>query len=195
MKFNSYKNYFIETLHKIDPEQIDNVINLIYNAFLSENTIFIIGNGGSAANASHFAEDLTKYTCMELNQIKRIKALSLTDNLPWISALSNDIGYEVIFEQQLKTFAKENDILIAISGSGNSPNIIKAVEWANANKIITIGVSGFNGGKLIQMVQNKLHIPLNDMCTSESIHLLVFHYIVIKLQEIIKEYFDNKSQS
>jgi D-sedoheptulose 7-phosphate isomerase len=149
--------------------------------------VFVMGNGGSAANASHFAQDLAKGTRLNLEQEKRIRALSLTDNLPFVTALGNDDGYHTIFEQQLRTFAKPGDILIAISGSGNSPNIIHAIEWANKNGLVTIGVTGFEGGKLRTINKYSVHVPLNDMCTSESVHSIIFHYVIIQLQKMIKE--------
>jgi len=148
--------------------------------------VFVIGNGGSAANASHFAQDLANGTKISPDSLKRIKALSLTDNLPYISALANDEGYKSIFEQQLKTFASEGDLLIAISGSGNSPNIIKAIEWGNKNGLLTIGITGFDGGLLHKINKLSLHVPLNDMCTAESIHSIIFHYITIELKKKIE---------
>jgi len=190
MKFSEYCSYLNETLIKVDQTEIDNFLNLIIKSYKADRMIFVIGNGGSAANASHFAQDLAKGTRYNLNQVKRIKALSLTDSLSFISALGNDDGFDTIFEQQLRTYANKGDVLVAISGSGNSPNIIKAVEWANNFGITTVGISGFNGGKLKQMVDYSLHIPLDDMCTSESVHSVVLHYIVIKLQKILKKYKD-----
>ncbi len=187
MDFNEYKNKFTESLLLVDNFEILEVINLIYNSYLENKMIFVIGNGGSAANASHLAQDLAKGTRYSFELNKRIKALSLTDNTPFITALGNDDGYDTIFEQQLRTFASEGDLLIAISGSGNSPNIIKAVEWANSNNIKTLGITGFDGGKLKRINQFSLHIQLNDMCTVESIHSVVFHYIILELQKKIKE--------
>jgi D-sedoheptulose 7-phosphate isomerase len=149
--------------------------------------VFVIGNGGSAANASHLAQDLAKGTRSNLEQETRIKALSLTDNLPFVTALGNDDGYDTIFEQQLRTFASSGDILVCISGSGNSPNIIKAVEWANKNGLETVGITGFNGGKLKTLNKHSVHVPLNDMCTAESVHSIIFHYVIIKLQERMKD--------
>ena len=186
MEFSEYCFYLNEILNKVDQQEIDNLIELIIKSYSEERMIFVIGNGGSAANASHFAQDLAKGTRNHLNQAKRIKALSLTDSIPFITALSNDDGYDTIFEQQLRTYAKSNDVLISISGSGNSPNIIKAVEWANLAGMITVGISGFNGGKLKELVKYSLHIPLDDMCTSESIHSVVLHYVIIELQKKIK---------
>ena len=187
MKFDEYCSYLNETLDKVDQKEIDNFIDLIIESYNDDRMIFLIGNGGSAANASHFAQDLAKGTRQKLNQTKRIKALSLTDNLPFITALGNDDGYDTIFEQQLRTFAKSNDLLIAISGSGNSPNIIKAVEWANIAGITTVGISAFSGGKLKKLVKCSVHIPLEDMCTSESVHSVVLHYIALELQKKIME--------
>lgn len=187
MSFNGYLKTLKVTLDKIDDNQVESIISLIMNAFEKGNFVFVIGNGGSAANASHFAQDLAKGTRLTLNQQKRIKALSLTDNLPFFSALSNDDGYEHVFTEQLKTYASNEDLLIAISGSGNSPNIIKAVEWANSNGLVTVGVTGFSGGKLKEINQYSLHVSLDDMCTTESVHSILFHYIILEIQNKIKE--------
>jgi len=183
MNFNKYLSYLIKSLDVIKEEEIESMIGCIYSAYEKQQMIFVIGNGGSAANASHLAQDLAKGTKTSDDTSKRIRALSLTDNLAFISALGNDEGYESIFEQQLKTFASEGDVLIAISGSGNSPNVIKAVDWANDNGITTIGITGFDGGLLHKINRLSLHIPLNDMCTVESIHSIILHYIVIELKE------------
>ena len=185
MLFSEYIKELNKTLENIDEKQINDFINVILKAYEEEKMIFVIGNGGSAASASHFAQDLAKGTRKSLEQKKRIKALSLTDNLPFITALGNDDGYETIFEQQLRTFANPGDVLICISGSGNSPNIISAVEWANDNGIITIGVTGFDGGKLMKLNKHTVHVPLNNMCTSESIHTIIFHYIILLLKQLI----------
>lgn len=185
MKFSEYCNYLNKTLEKIDQAEIDKLIEIISDAFENERMIFVIGNGGSAANASHFAQDLAKGTRKSLNQKKRIKALSLTDNISFITAMSNDDGYDTIFEQQLRTYAKPNDVVIAISGSGNSPNVIKAIEWADKNDLLTVGITGFDGGKLKQLAKYSVNVPLNDMCTSEGVHSVIMHYIVLELQNKI----------
>ncbi len=186
MIFNEYFDYVIDAVKKVDQGQIEKFIDLMMAAYKEERTVFVIGNGGSAAAASHLAQDLAKGTRHSIDHPKRIRALSLTDNVAFITALGNDDGYDTIFEQQLKTFAKPGDYVIAISGSGNSPNVIKAVQWANNNGLITIGVTGFNGGKLKQMNTYSLHIELNDMCTAESIHSILFHYIAIEIQKKIQ---------
>jgi D-sedoheptulose 7-phosphate isomerase len=187
MDFKLYTEKLYNIIKSLDSLQIETFINILFDAYKTGKMVFVIGNGGSAANASHFAQDLAKGTRLDLEQEKRIKALSLTDNLPFVTALGNDDGYHTIFEQQLRTFAKPGDILIAISGSGNSPNIIHAIEWANKNGLVTVGITGFGGGKLKTINKYSVHVPLNDMCTSESIHSIIFHYVIINLQQMIKE--------
>jgi D-sedoheptulose 7-phosphate isomerase len=187
MTFDNYADYLFKSVNSVNKSEIDNLINLLFDAYKTGKMVFVIGNGGSAANASHFAQDLAKGTRINLEQKKRIKALSLTDNLPFVTALGNDDGYNTIFEQQLRTFAKPGDILLAISGSGNSPNIIQAIEWANNNDMETVGITGFNGGKLKTINKHSVHVPLDDMCTSESVHSIIFHYVIITLQKMIGE--------
>jgi len=187
MEFKNYTEYLNKAVDSVNPSQVEDFINLLHDAYKNKKMVFVIGNGGSAANASHLAQDLAKGTRSNLEQKHRIKALSLTDNLPFVTALGNDDGYDTIFEQQLRTFASPGDILISISGSGNSPNIIRAVEWANNNGLITVGVTGFDGGKLKVLNKYSVHVPLNDMCTSESVHSIIFHYVILKIQELIKE--------
>jgi D-sedoheptulose 7-phosphate isomerase len=187
MTFNNYIEYLFKAVHSVNYSEIENLINLLFDAYKTGKMVFVIGNGGSAANASHFAQDLAKGTRLNLDQENRIKALSLTDNLPFVTALGNDDGYNTIFEQQLRTFAKPGDILLAISGSGNSPNIIQAIEWANKNGLDTVGITGFNGGKLKTINKYSVHVPLDDMCTSESIHSIIFHYVILQLQKMIRD--------
>lgn len=187
MDFKSYKKLVSDTIDTVDEAEIDNFVSLIVDAYKNDKFVFVIGNGGSAANASHLAQDLAKGTRKMPEQVKRLKALSLTDNTPFITAQGNDEGYDSIFEQQLRTFAKTGDYVIAISGSGNSPNIINAIEWANKNGLVTIGVTGYDGGKLYKMAHHKLHVPLNEMCTAESIHSIVFHYAILELREKFRQ--------
>jgi D-sedoheptulose 7-phosphate isomerase len=185
MEYFEYVDYFNSALKTINQTEITSVIETILDAYRANRNIFLIGNGGSASNASHFAQDLSKGTIRSNSETKRIKALSLADNVSLITAVSNDDGYDSIFSQQLITFAKQEDILIAISGSGNSPNILRAVIWANENNLNTISVTGYDGGKLKSISRTNLHVPLNDMCTVESLHSFLFHYIVIELKNRI----------
>jgi len=187
MDFNSYKKTIGDILNSLDIAEIDKFMDMLLDAYKNDKFVFVMGNGGSAANASHFAQDLAKGTRHSKEQPKRLKALSLTDNTPFITAQGNDDGYDSIFEQQLRTFAKAGDYVVAISGSGNSPNIIKAIEWANNNGLTSVGVTGFDGGKLRKMAKHTVHVPLNDMCTSESIHSIIFHYVILELRERLKD--------
>jgi len=186
MDFKNYINDLKKVIDSLDINEVENFLNLLEVAYKNEKFVFVIGNGGSAANASHFAQDLAKGTRIKPGQPKRMKALSLTDNTAYITAQGNDDGYDSIFEQQLRTFANKGDYVVAISGSGNSPNIIKAIEWANNNGLVTIGVTGFDGGKLKKIAHHTVNVVLNDMCTTESVHSIVFHYVILELRERFK---------
>lgn len=144
--------------------------------------VFVIGNGGSGTTATHIAEDLAKGTIPDARlrdeSFKRIRIQSLTDNLGWIMAVGNDLAYDQIFVQQLMNLAQHGDLLIAISGSGNSPNILNAVDWANRHGVFTYGLTGYSGGKLLGMQKDGLHVALHDMGMVESIHLAVFHWVL-----------------
>ena len=139
-------------LGRIDTDEVQKLSELIHECYLLNRFVFVIGNGGSGSNASHFCEDLGKGTLQRAdfdNDAKRrIKILSLTDNTPYILAWANDEGFDRVFVEQLKNLAAPGDLLVAISGSGNSPNILRAVEWANRNGLMTFGCTGFSGGKL-----------------------------------------------
>ena len=169
-------------VEKLDQGPIQRFADLIMDAFENDQTIFVIGNGGSALTASHIAEDLGKSCLPESvlsdESLKRVKVLSLTDNVGWLLALGNDVGYDQIFVQQLMNFGKPGDKLVAISGSGNSENVIKAVDWANRHGLVTYGLSGYNGGKLKEMQNDGLHVELDDMGMVEGIHLCIWHWVL-----------------
>ena len=162
----------------LDPKQVENLSTLIERAWRDGRFVFIIGNGGSGANASHLCEDLAKCTLRDFERQRRLKVLSLTDNTPWIMAVANDLHYDGIFLEQLKNLASPGDLLLAISGSGNSPNIVKAVEWAEANGLETVGITGFSGGRLKPLARHNLHVGIDDMGVVESLHLTVFHWVI-----------------
>jgi D-sedoheptulose 7-phosphate isomerase len=176
-------------LQKIDPAQIQNLADAVFRCYEQGRFVFVIGNGGSGSNASHFCEDLGKGTLrredFDNDKKKRLRVLSLTDNTPYILAWGNDEGFDRVFLEQLKNLATSGDLLVAISGSGNSPNILRAVEWANRNGVKTFGCTGFSGGKLQSLAQENLHVPLDDMGIVESIHLTAFHWVVDDLYKRI----------
>jgi D-sedoheptulose 7-phosphate isomerase len=171
-----------QELQRIDPAEVKALANAMYGCYLEDRTIFVIGNGGSGSNASHFCEDIGKGTLrredFDDDRKRRIRILSLTDNTPYILAWGNDEGFERVFVEQLKNLARPGDLLIAISGSGNSPNILQAVEWAKKHGVRTFGCTGFGGGKLRGLAHHSFHVPLDDMGIVESIHLAAFHWVV-----------------
>jgi len=179
----SYLNGFAKLLAKIDPREVQALADGIAGAYRDGRTVFLIGNGGSGSAASHFCEDLGKGTLVDFERQKRLKVMSLTDNAPYILAWANDVGYDCIFSEQLKNLARAGDLLVAISGSGNSPNVLKAVEYAHAIGMRTFGITGFDGGKLRKMAQRSLHVPSFNMGAVEAAHAVVFHYLLDTLRE------------
>lgn len=163
---------------RLDMKEVETLSDLIERAYRDNRFIFVIGNGGSGSSASHLCEDLNKCTLCDYEGQKRLKVLSLTDNTAAIMAWANDEAYDRIFLEQLKNYASPGDLLVAISGSGNSPNILKAVEWSNANGLTTYGVTGYGGGKLRQLAHKGLHVDIDDMGIVESVHLVAFHWVI-----------------
>ncbi len=177
-----------QELLRIDPDEVKALADAVYECYQGGRFVFLIGNGGSGSNCSHFCEDLGKGTLRRedfLTDRKRLRTLSLTDNTPYILAWGNDEGFDRVFVEQLKNLASPGDLLIAISGSGNSPNILRAVEWASAHGLKTFGCTGFSGGKLQALAHQNLHVPLDDMGIVESIHLTAFHWVVDDLHRRI----------
>ena len=170
-----------EELTRIDPAQVRALSDAIHCCYDQGRMVFVCGNGGSGSNASYFCEDVGKGTLRRQDfdrDRKRIRVLSLTDNTPYILAWGNDEGFERVFVEQLKNLASPGDLLIAISGSGNSPNVLRAVEWANSHGLETFGCTGFGGGKLRALARKNLHVPIEDMGIVESVHLTAFHWVV-----------------
>lgn len=169
------------------PQQSDAFIDALYDAFENERTIFICGNGGSASTASHFGQDLAKGTLASMDATRRFRVIPLTDNVGYITALANDEGYESIFEQQMRGLAREGDVLVAISGSGNSPNILRAVAYAKSIGMTSIGVTGYDGGKLRKEADQSVHVPVWDMGMAEALHGVVFHIAMSRLRTRLSE--------
>ncbi|MGW8256660.1 MAG: D-sedoheptulose-7-phosphate isomerase, partial [Thermoguttaceae bacterium] len=155
---------------------IDSICRVLKKAYDEERTIFVMGNGGSAATASHMACDINKGACLHAK--KKFRVMALTDNLPVIMAIANDISYDAIFVEQLKNFARGGDVVVGISGSGNSPNVLKAIEYARQLGCTTIGACGYDGGKLKPLVNHCFHVNVNDMQIVEDIHLMLGHILM-----------------
>src|SRR5882724_9080540 len=150
-----YKNDLLRATETIDLDKVGEAIELLRQARDANRHIFVCGNGGSASTASHFACDMVKGA--SFGRESRFRIMALTDSLPTITAYSNDVSYECIFAEQLKNFAQPGDVVIAISGSGNSPNVLRAVEYANSAGCRTIALTGRDGGKLGPLAQLNIH--------------------------------------
>lgn len=178
----AYLQRLQEELRRVASDDMQRWADLLYQAWENDRFVFIFGNGGSGTTASHMAEDLGKSTLkpedLKDESKKRLKVLSLTDNAGWLLAVGNDVGYDQIFVQQLMNYGGPGDLVIAISGSGNSPNVLAAVDWANRHGLTTFGLTGYSGGKLKAMQQDGLHVALDDMGMVESIHLCLFHWVL-----------------
>lgn len=161
--------------------ELDKLATIFIKARDDKRTIFIMGNGGSASTASHFVGDLSKGTIVEGRS--RFKAIALTDNIPNMLAWANDSSYEDIFVEQLKNLMEPGDIVIGISGSGNSMNVIKAIDYANKNGGITVGFSGYDGGKLKKYAKENIHVPSSSMQRVEDMHLIIEHLLTSLIRE------------
>jgi len=185
-KFSSnYLNYLKQVIDGLDTGQIANFIQILVEAREEGRTIFFIGNGGSAATSSHFANDIS----IGINDYEKpFKAVSLADNLPIITALGNDFGYEEIFYRQLKVMGKKDDVLVSISASGNSPNLLKAVEYAKSIGIITVGITAFDGGKLKQESDHSIHVQTErgEYGPAEDVHMIMDHLVGAYLMRFVK---------
>jgi len=172
------------TMNQLPRQIIAEVIDLLQQARRRGSQVFILGNGGSASTASHFACDLAKNTRQE--GLPHFRVIGLTDNMAMFSALANDGGYENVFSEQLTSLVKPGDIVIAISASGNSKNVIKAAEVAHNYEATVIGFTGFDGGRLGQLANINIHVKSNIIEHVEDIHLMLEHLIVKTIKEQIQ---------
>ncbi len=167
------------TISTISLEQIDAFVQLLLEVYQQGRTVYVFGNGGSSATASHFCGDLIKGVSYGLD--KRFRAVCLNDNLPALMAIANDISYDDIFVEQLKNFLNPGDVVIGISGSGNSTNVVKAIEYANQQGAKTVAICGFKGGKMKEVAHLSIHANVNDMEVSEDIHHLILTHCVKRI--------------
>lgn len=166
----------IRVLRSLNLEEINTVMNVLEKARLERRRVFICGNGGSAATASHFAGDFNKGLSEKLDIKYDFECLC--DNLPMMMAVANDTSYDEIFKQPLMNKLHEGDVFIGISGSGNSMNVVNAMEYAKANGGITIALVGYTGGKLKEIADYSIHVNINDMQISEDIHMVLDHLMM-----------------
>lgn len=175
VKIDDYTDRLKKEFDSLDRDQINDVMNTLLKAYENENTIYIFGNGGSASTASHFVCDFNKGVSIKLD--KKFRFVCLNDNTATVMAIANDCGYENVFSIQLEGKLKKGDVIFAISGSGNSKNIIKAVEYAKTQGNEIISLTGYNGGKLLQLSDHPIHVNINDMQITEDVHMMMCHMI------------------
>jgi D-sedoheptulose 7-phosphate isomerase len=170
-----YKDELLHAIQSVDLEKVGQAIEILAQARAADRRIFVCGNGGSASTASHFATDLVKGA--SFGRTARFRILALTDSLPTITAYSNDVGYECVFVEQLKNFAEPGDVVIAISSSGNSSNVLRAVEYGNSMGCRTIALTGREGGRLGPLAELEIQIGHQHTGRIEDLHMVVLHMI------------------
>ncbi|MDR1965370.1 MAG: SIS domain-containing protein [Synergistaceae bacterium] len=181
MTYSEYVDQYLDSLHeaarKLDREAFGRAIEALRDAYAKDRQIFIIGNGGSAATANHFVCDFGK-NAAPLEGARRFRIISLSDNVEKITAFGNDISFDEIFRQQLINLMNDGDVLITVSASGNSPDIVKACEYAKERRGTLIAITGMGGGKSRAMADISLHVPVENYEQAEDAHLIILHMFV-----------------
>lgn len=182
----NYLEYLKSILDQINLDHVAQFVDVISEARKTDNVVFFIGNGGSAATASHFANDLSIGT---RSSKKPFRVMSLTDNVPVLTAIGNDFGYDEIFTKQLEAYMKPGDVVVGISASGNSPNVVKAFEYAKKNSAKTVSITGFDGGKIKTMTDINLHVPSikGEYGPVEDVHMIFDHIVGNYFINVCKE--------
>ena len=170
-----YRSLLTQTLEKLDMAAVEQLVEVFLDAHARGARIFTMGNGGSGASASHAAGDFLKGASYGLD--KRFTMICLNDNLPSMMAIANDIGWDDIFVEPLKNYLQPGDVVIGISGSGNSRNVLKAGEFAKSNGATLVGMTGFKGGKLREIADLNIHSDAMDMEVAEDVHMAVFNMV------------------
>ena len=172
-EINTYFERLKNTIDNICRDDFNDVMNVLMDARNDGKQIFVMGNGGSAATASHYVCDFNKG--ISYGKKKMFKLICLNDNIPTMMAIANDLSYDDIFVKQLQTYYNEGDVVLGISGSGNSENVVRALEWAKNNRAQTIGFTGYNGGKVKLICDHNVHVPIDDMQITEDLHMILDH--------------------
>ncbi len=181
----SYLEELRRTLDRLAGEAVDRIARVVLGAYDQGRTVYLFGNGGSAALASHLACDLGKGTLND--SAKRLRVLALTDNVPLLTAWANDTHYENVFAEQLVNFIQPEDVAFAISGSGNSPNVLRALRVARESGAVTVGLTGFQGGKMKDLCDECMIVPSDNMQIIEDLHLCVAHALFTVVRHKMRE--------
>lgn len=173
---SNYLGRLEEALATISPALVDELAGRLYRAYKDGKQVFVMGNGGSASTASHMAADLAKNTIGA--NMRRFRIMSLNDNVPLMTALSNDLGYHRVFTEQLMNLIRPGDVLVVISGSGNSPNVLRAVDYARDQCAQVVGLLGFSGGRAAELCDTAVVVDSEDYGVIEDAHLILNHILV-----------------
>ena len=183
--YEKYVAQLSATLGDFPWQEMDEVVELLRDAWLANKQVFIMGNGGSASTATHIACDLGKNTAIP--GVRRLRVMSLNDNMALFSAHGNDNGYDKVFAEQLRNFLDPEDVVVAISASGNSPNVLNAIERARSVGATTVGWSGYNGGRLAEIVDFPIIVRNDNIEQIEDIHLMFGHMVTIALRRTMRD--------
>lgn len=181
-RMKAYQRREIEALHNLDFGEISEAIGVIAETWKKDADIYIFGNGGSAATAAHYANDFNKGISEKTG--KKFRMHCLCDNIATVMAIANDSGYDEVFRFQIDGILKENDLVIGISGSGNSANVISAIEYARKQGVKTIGITGYDGGKVKELADYHMHVAVDNMQIVEDVHMFFDHMMMCVLGEI-----------
>lgn len=180
----AYLGQYEQVLRRLDQSAVERLVGIVFDAWRSRRTVFLCGNGGSAANACHIAADLAKLTAPARGP--RLRAVAITESLPAISAIANDVAYEAVFAEQLRTFCEGGDIVIGLSTSGSSPNVLRAVEYANSVGAVTVGITGRGGRALEQIVQHAVIVDSTSVQHIEDATMVAGHILCLGVADAIR---------
>jgi len=184
MDSKAYLDDISEIVSKVPIDKVEEIVEALMTAYRNDKQVFLFGNGGSASSASHMACDLGKGTVVE--GMKRFRVISLSDCIPLMTAYANDYDYEYIFSEQLKNLVNEGDIAFGLSGSGNSKNVLNALQTAKEKKAVTIGLTGFKGGKMAGLCDKCIIVPSDNMQKIEDLHLIICHVVFSRIRDLLK---------
>lgn len=182
MNFEAYSQQLYQALRTVDPAALAAATTLLEAAHDGDRAVYAAGNGQSASTADAFALDLYKQTVGRHN-VRRFRAISLASNVAALTAWGNDLSYESIFTEQLRTYLQPGDVFVAFSASGNSPNVVQAAEWVRANGGFTVALTGFSGGRLREVAHACVHVAVDDYGHAETAHVAIMHYWVDYFKE------------
>lgn len=184
-QLRGYLERLTATIEAMPAAELEQLSEMLYRAYTDGKQVFVLGNGGSASTASHMAADLGKNTIGP--NMRRFRIMSLNDNIPLLTALANDLGYEHVFSEQLQNLIQPGDVLIAISGSGNSPNVLRAMEYARSRSAQVAALLGFGGGKAAELADPSVVVDSDDYGVVEDAHLIINHILVEYFRQRLAE--------